>query len=152
LPVPHWTYESLGRIVEEQLDSHDDSLDYTATYVFDLVGNRLSNETDQGSDSTIDETIIRLIRTYPVSTKTDSHKKRKKARKDGRGLRLSDPQYTFLCASWCSLWQFSSFFRERPGSALLVRQCGRGAQHSSFCGLTSFDHHHSRMLTFDMKW
>ena len=43
-------------LVTEAYDSHDNSLDYTAGYEYDLIGNRLKKEVDQGSDTTIDET------------------------------------------------------------------------------------------------
>ena len=36
-----WVYDAIGRMVQESLDAYDDSLDYTADYAFDLVGNRL---------------------------------------------------------------------------------------------------------------
>ena len=51
-----WTYDNLGRLVTEVYDSHDNSLDYTTNYEYDLVGSRLKKEVDQGSDTTIDET------------------------------------------------------------------------------------------------
>ncbi len=41
-----WVYDSLGRLTRESYDSHDDSLDFVADYVFDLVGNRLAKKTD----------------------------------------------------------------------------------------------------------
>ena len=42
--------------MQEIFDSHDNSLDYTADYEYDLVGNRLQKTVDQGSDASIDET------------------------------------------------------------------------------------------------
>ena len=52
-----WLYDGVGRLTQEQYDSYDNDLDYTATYSFDLVGNRLQETTDKGNDSTVDETI-----------------------------------------------------------------------------------------------
>ena len=51
-----WTYDNLGRLTKEIYDSHDDLLDYTHDFTFDLVGNRLTKTVDQGSDATVDET------------------------------------------------------------------------------------------------
>ena len=56
MTVIGWTYDALGRLVEEAYDSYDNGLDFTASYEYDLVGNRLEKTVDQGSDSTIDET------------------------------------------------------------------------------------------------
>ena len=32
-----WTYDNLGRLVEEEYDSHDNDLDYTTTFTYDLT-------------------------------------------------------------------------------------------------------------------
>jgi hypothetical protein len=75
-----WTYDALGRLVTELYDSHDNSLDFTTDYVYDLVGNRLSKTTDLLNDSTIDETITysfdmndrMLVETKDVLTGVDT--------------------------------------------------------------------------------
>jgi RHS repeat-associated protein len=51
-----WQYDALGRLVVEDFDSSDDSLDYTESFVLDLVGNRLQKTRDLGRDGTLDET------------------------------------------------------------------------------------------------
>lgn len=51
-----WDYDALGRLVEEDLDSTNNALDFTATYAHDLTGNRLEKTVDWGRDATIDET------------------------------------------------------------------------------------------------
>ena len=51
-----WTYDNLGRLTQERYDSYDNSLDFTADYTLDLVGNRLQKTVDNGNDSTIDPT------------------------------------------------------------------------------------------------
>ncbi|QDT46981.1 tRNA(Glu)-specific nuclease WapA precursor [Symmachiella dynata] len=48
-----WTYDSLGRLIEEDYDSHDNDLDYTTTFTYDLVGNRLSKVIDGVVDKTL---------------------------------------------------------------------------------------------------
>src|SRR5690606_38989382 len=50
-----WTYDALGRLIEESLDSYDNALDYTTEYEYDLVGNRLTKTVDEGSNSSVDE-------------------------------------------------------------------------------------------------
>ena len=55
-----WLYDNLGRLTEEKLDSSDDALDYTADYLFDLVGNRVRKTVNNHSDTTIDEAITSL--------------------------------------------------------------------------------------------
>lgn len=50
-----WTYDDLGRLTEEAFDSHDNNLDYTNSYTYNLVGSRIGKEIDQGSDSSVDE-------------------------------------------------------------------------------------------------
>ena len=53
-----WVYDSLGRLVEEHFDEGDNGrsdLDYTATYEFDLVGNRLTKQVDDGTIASTDE-------------------------------------------------------------------------------------------------
>ena len=52
-----WVYDQLGRLIGESHDNSDDSLDYAAEYVYDLVGNRLEKKLDQGNDGTV-ETVI----------------------------------------------------------------------------------------------
>ena len=53
-----WQYDPLGRLIEEQRDASDDLLDFTTTYAYDLVGNRLSVATDSDADPAIDELIL----------------------------------------------------------------------------------------------
>ncbi|QDU42481.1 tRNA(Glu)-specific nuclease WapA precursor [Symmachiella dynata] len=48
-----WTYDNLGRLVEEDYDSHNNDLDYTTTFTYDLVGNRLSKVIDGIVDKTL---------------------------------------------------------------------------------------------------
>ncbi|QDT46979.1 tRNA3(Ser)-specific nuclease WapA precursor [Symmachiella dynata] len=48
-----WTYDNLGRLVEEDYDSHNNDLDYTTTFTYDLVGNRLSKVIDGVVDKTL---------------------------------------------------------------------------------------------------
>ncbi|MEK7855492.1 MAG: hypothetical protein AAB288_05335 [Acidobacteriota bacterium] len=50
-----WTYDDIGRLTQETLDSSDNTLDYTTSYKFDLAGNRLEKKVDQGSNSSIDQ-------------------------------------------------------------------------------------------------
>ncbi len=52
-----WLYDDLGRLTQERLDSSDDSLDYTTDFLYDLVGNRISQQTDHGNDTVLDEII-----------------------------------------------------------------------------------------------
>ena len=52
-----WFYDNLGRLIEEDYDSTNNALDFTADYVFDLVGNRLTKTVDQGRDAVVDEVI-----------------------------------------------------------------------------------------------
>ncbi|MBA2115003.1 putative Ig domain-containing protein [Bremerella alba] len=56
-----WTYDAADRLIQEEFDSHDDSLDFTATYTFDLVGNRLEKTVDNGSDGSVEH-----VTTYVV--------------------------------------------------------------------------------------
>ncbi|XAL99095.1 hypothetical protein OT109_16120 [Phycisphaeraceae bacterium D3-23] len=51
-----WVYDALNRLVSEQLDAGDDALDYTDTFVYDLVGNRLSKTRDNASDGSVEIT------------------------------------------------------------------------------------------------
>ncbi|MEQ1905720.1 MAG: RHS repeat-associated core domain-containing protein, partial [Pirellulaceae bacterium] len=60
-----WTYDSIGRLVRESYNSFDNSLDFIADYVLDLVGNRLQKLTDKnptfsGSPS-FDETVTSVF-------------------------------------------------------------------------------------------
>src|SRR5438046_2085790 len=50
-----WTYDDAGRLTQEVLDSSDDTVDYTATYKYDLAGNRLEKKLDQASNGSIDQ-------------------------------------------------------------------------------------------------
>jgi RHS repeat-associated protein len=50
-----WSYDGLGRLVQEIIDHYDDALDQTQRYVFDLASNRLEKTTDQGNNGGIDE-------------------------------------------------------------------------------------------------
>ena len=52
-----WFYDELGRLTRERYDSYDDTLDFTAEYLFDLVSNRLEKTVDKGNDGTIDEKV-----------------------------------------------------------------------------------------------
>ena len=52
-----WLYDNLGRLTREIYDSWNNSLDFTADYLFDLVGNRLTKTVDQGRDAVVDEVI-----------------------------------------------------------------------------------------------
>ncbi len=58
-----WTYDNLGRLTEEDLDSTDNALDFTATYTYDLTGNRTQYTRDDGRDGTVDETPTYFIDT-----------------------------------------------------------------------------------------
>ncbi|MEQ1903298.1 MAG: RHS repeat-associated core domain-containing protein [Pirellulaceae bacterium] len=49
-----WTYDSMGRLISEVLDSNDDNLDYVDAFAFDLNGNRLKQTRDWGSTSKVD--------------------------------------------------------------------------------------------------
>ena len=51
-----YDYDALGRLVQEELDSSDDSLDYVDSFVFDLVGNRKETTRDWGDVSKDDYT------------------------------------------------------------------------------------------------
>ncbi len=52
----NWEYDALGRLIEEDFDSSDNSLDYIESFLFDLAGNRLQKTRDLGRNQTIDET------------------------------------------------------------------------------------------------
>jgi len=61
VPDPHvvqtdWTYDDAGRLVDEAFDHFDDLLDQTGHFTYDLVGNRLEQTVDKGSDGSIEET------------------------------------------------------------------------------------------------
>jgi RHS repeat-associated protein len=46
-----WTYDNAGSLISETLDSSDDTLDQTESYIMDLVGNRLRRTLDKpGTD------------------------------------------------------------------------------------------------------
>ncbi|MDY0170795.1 MAG: RHS repeat-associated core domain-containing protein, partial [Thermoguttaceae bacterium] len=51
-----WSYDNLGRLVDEVFDHYDDAFDQTDRFVYDLVGNRLEHTRDRGNNGTIDET------------------------------------------------------------------------------------------------
>ena len=53
-----WLYDALGRLVRETHDNHDDSLDYSTGYTYDLVGNRVGKSTDLNGDGVADEVIV----------------------------------------------------------------------------------------------
>ena len=53
----NWTYDNLGRLTDEVFQSYDPSLDYTAHYDYDLVGNRLRETIDHGNTGAIDEVL-----------------------------------------------------------------------------------------------
>lgn len=42
-----WTYDKAGRLTSEQLDSSDNSVDQTESYIMDLVGNRIRRTVDK---------------------------------------------------------------------------------------------------------
>ena len=44
-----WAYDAAGRLTSETLDSSDDTLDQTESYILDLVGNRLRRTIDKPS-------------------------------------------------------------------------------------------------------
>lgn len=44
-----WIYDNLGRLTDEVFDHYDNSLDQTEHFVYDLVGNRLSQSVDKGN-------------------------------------------------------------------------------------------------------
>ena len=54
-----WIYDRLGRLIQEDFDwdttPGEDSLDFTADYIFDLVGNRKEKHVDNGRDAVVDE-------------------------------------------------------------------------------------------------
>ncbi len=50
-----WTYDELGRLTAERLDSSDNELDRETAWTFDVVGNRLTEEVDLGLDGDVDE-------------------------------------------------------------------------------------------------
>ncbi len=58
-----WTYDNVGRLIREVYDSYDDTVDFAADYVFDLVGNRLEKNTDNNPNEIItvaDEDVTQL--------------------------------------------------------------------------------------------
>lgn len=51
-PEPHvtridWSYDNAGRLIDQVFNHHDDSLDFTAHYDFDLVGNRMAKRVNR---------------------------------------------------------------------------------------------------------
>jgi RHS repeat-associated protein len=50
-----WTYDELGRLTAERLDSSDDSLDRETAWTFDGVGNRLTEAVDLALDGDVDK-------------------------------------------------------------------------------------------------
>ncbi len=50
-----WVYDNIGRLVQEDYDADGTDLDFTADYLFDLVGNRLKKSVDRGRDAVVDE-------------------------------------------------------------------------------------------------
>ena len=50
-----WLYDNIGRLIEEDYNSSDDTLDFTADYVFELVGNRREKSVDRGREGAVDE-------------------------------------------------------------------------------------------------
>jgi RHS repeat-associated protein len=51
-----WSYDDLGRLIDEVFDHYDNALDQTEHFVLDLVGNRQTQTLDKGNNSTVDET------------------------------------------------------------------------------------------------
>ncbi len=51
-----WSYDNLGRLVDEVFDHYENAFDQTDRFVHDLVGNRLEQTRDLGNDGTVDET------------------------------------------------------------------------------------------------
>ncbi|MBA2115005.1 hypothetical protein HOV93_21770 [Planctomycetes bacterium FF15] len=64
-PEPHvvdidWTYDELGRLVEESIDHFDNQFDQTEWFEYDLVGSRTKKELDSDFNGTVDEAISYL--------------------------------------------------------------------------------------------
>ncbi|MFN9434629.1 MAG: RHS repeat-associated core domain-containing protein, partial [Planctomycetota bacterium] len=49
-----WSYDNAGRLISEVLDSSDNSVDQTESYVYDLVGNRMRKEVDKPATAYVD--------------------------------------------------------------------------------------------------
>jgi len=47
----NWTYDSLNRLTKEQYNAPGDANDYSHSYVYDLVGNRLERQVLDGNDT-----------------------------------------------------------------------------------------------------
>ncbi len=45
----NWTYDALNRLTKEVYDANGDSNDFTHTYIYDLVGNRLERQVQDGN-------------------------------------------------------------------------------------------------------
>ncbi len=52
-----WSYDNLGRLIQESHDSFDDGLDFVSRYEYDLIGNRTGKFTDNDADTEWDEVV-----------------------------------------------------------------------------------------------
>jgi RHS repeat-associated protein len=50
-----WSYDNAGRLISEVLDSSDNSVDQTESYVYDLVGNRMRKEVNKPATAYVDQ-------------------------------------------------------------------------------------------------
>jgi len=50
--VVDWAYDALNRLIAEDYNAPDDANDFTHSYVYDLVGNRLERQVDNGPNTT----------------------------------------------------------------------------------------------------
>ncbi|MFN9433819.1 MAG: RHS repeat domain-containing protein [Planctomycetota bacterium] len=50
-----WSYDNAGRLISEVLDSSDNSVDQTESYVYDLVGNRMRKEVNKPATAFVDQ-------------------------------------------------------------------------------------------------
>jgi RHS repeat-associated protein len=49
-----WSYDNAGRLISEVLDSSDNSVDQTESYVYDLVGNRMRKDINKPATAYVD--------------------------------------------------------------------------------------------------
>ena len=50
-----WTYDNVGRLIDEVFDHYDDLLDQSQHFTYDLASNRLERTVDEGNNAVIDE-------------------------------------------------------------------------------------------------
>ena len=50
-----WTYDDMGRLVDEVIDSYHPTLDQHEHFIYDLTGNRLEMTLDRGNDGSVDQ-------------------------------------------------------------------------------------------------